>query len=609
MADTQLIKEKIDIVDLVGEYVQLKPAGVNHKGLCPFHREKSPSFMVSRERQSWHCFGCSKGGDIFSFIQEIEGMEFVEALKYLENRAGVPLDDFRSEINSSLRNRIKEINGQAANFFHNFLVKMPAAEAARQYLQKRQVKPETITEWLIGYVPDQWDLLMNWLTKKGYSIDDIVASGLVIKKTDAVAGGTRGFYDRFRGRIMFPIWDVHGSVVGFTGRVLVETETSGGKYVNTPVTAVYDKSAVIFGLNRAKSEIKKKDLIVMVEGQMDTIACHEAGMKNVVASSGTAMTETQVRLLKRYSSNLTLAFDMDAAGIEAAERGILIALREGMNVRVIRLPDGAGKDPDECLKKNPSVWFEAVAHAEDVMVWFLEKALIGRDLRSPKEKQAVADMFLPKIALVPYAVERDHWLQKLADTLQVGIDVLREDLPRFRKNTTDKISPKTVVQDKAKEEMQKSVKNTSPEFIRQTEMLEMLFALLIKFPGPLLEYWKKLDKLAKLLSTLQFLGIYEMVKKLYTKDNILDLEELKRELKTQTDSDEMYALLVMRGDLLFQDFDERSAVREAVVLFEKIYNSWVTEQRKLIQAQISQAEKSGDKAKVDQLMREFINLV
>ena len=608
MADTKLIKDKIDIVDLVGEYVQLKPAGVNHKGLCPFHREKSPSFMVSRERQSWHCFGCSKGGDVFSFVQEIEGMEFVEALKYLANRAGVPLDDFRSEISSNLRNRIKEINGQAANFFHNFLTKMPVAEVARQYLNKRQVKSETITEWLIGYVPEQWDLLTGWLTKKGYAIDDLVASGLVIKKTDAVPGSQRGYYDRFRGRVMFPIWDVHGSVVGFTGRVLVETATSGGKYVNTPVTPVYDKSAVIFGLNRAKSEIKAKDLIVMVEGQMDTIACHEAGMKNVVASSGTAMTETQVKLLKRYSSNLTLAFDMDEAGVEAAERGILIALREGMNVRVIRIPDGAGKDPDECLKKNPAVWFEAVTDAEDVMVWFLEKAIAGRDLQSPKEKQAASDIFLPKIALVPYAVERDHWLQKLADTLQVGIDVLREDLPRFRKNSSEKNTPKLPVSNNSVV-VKKPLEDVSPEHIRQSEMLEMLFALLIKFPKLLSIYWVKLDKLAKLLSTSRFSNLYEVAKKLYNNSNILDLEDLRREMETTAEGGEMYALLVLRGDLLFQDFHDRAVMNEVSALFDQIYSSWMTAQRKQIQADISKAERSDDKTAVDRLMKEFINLV
>ncbi|HOX60815.1 MAG TPA: DNA primase [Candidatus Magasanikbacteria bacterium] len=607
MADTKLIKEKVDIVDLISEYVALKPAGVNHKGLCPFHREKSPSFMVSRERQSWHCFGCSKGGDIFSFVQEIEGMEFSEALKYLANRAGVPLDNYRSEIGSNLRNRIKEINENAANFFHNFLLKMPAAASARDYLSGRKVKPETITEWLIGYVPDQWDLLTNWLTKKGFAIDDLVASGLTIKKADAVSGSMRGYYDRFRGRVMFPIWDTHGSVVGFTGRVLVETENSGGKYVNTPVTPVYDKSSVIFGLNRAKSEIKTKDLIVVVEGQMDTIACHEAGMKNVVASSGTAMTETQVKLLKRYSQNLALAFDMDAAGIEAAERGILIALREGMNVRVIRIPDGAGKDPDECLKKNPEIWFQAVKNAEDVMAWFLEKATKGRDLKLPKEKQMASDIFLPKIALVPYAVERDYWLQKLAETINVGMDVLREDLPRFRKNPQGVVVGRKQVVSSVPE---KTATASAPiEMTRSEEMLEMLFALLLRFPKVLQDYWGKLENIAPVLSTSHYANLYFEAKKLYNKGNILDLEELHKALEIVENGSEMMSLLGMKGDLLFQDFDDRSAMQEAEALFNQIHADWLGARRKQIQLEMISAEKAGDKDVVARLMNEFIKLV
>ena len=261
MSDVDLIKDKVDVGDLVGEYVQLKPAWVNLKGLCPFHGEKTPSFMVNRERQNWHCFGCNKGGDIFSFIQEIEGMDFVEALKLLAARVGVELRLRASEKNSSEKARIKEINSVASNFFHNVLTKMEASASAREYLEKRGLKERTIIEWQIGFIPDQWDLLTKYLLKKGYSIDDLVTSGLTIKRDGADSQSGRGFYDRFRGRIMFPIWDVHDNVVGFTGRVLVETEKSGGKYVNTPQTLVYDKSRIIFGLNKAKQSITKKDYI------------------------------------------------------------------------------------------------------------------------------------------------------------------------------------------------------------------------------------------------------------------------------------------------------------------------------------------------------------
>src|SRR3989339_243372 len=337
MADEiQQIKDKIDIVDLISEYCQVKPAGANFKCRCPFHNEKTPSFMISRDRQSWHCFGCAKGGDIFSFIEEIEGLEFKEALRYLADKAGVVLTQYRSEVDSSLKNRIKEANLQAARFFHNFLLKMPTAEPARQYLRQRGVSDEMVELWQIGYVPEQWDLLTQYLLKKGIGIDDLVAAGLTIAKEGADKRTARGFYDRFRGRIMFPLGNAQGDIVGFTGRVLVEKEGNQGKYVNTPQTLVYDKSEVIFGLSKAKSEIKSKDLAVMVEGQMDVVACHQAGMKNVVASSGTALTEAQIRLLLRYTHNLAMAFDSDEAGQKAARRGIQVAVQAGMNVRVIK---------------------------------------------------------------------------------------------------------------------------------------------------------------------------------------------------------------------------------------------------------------------------------
>ena len=345
MSDTDLIKDKIDIVDFIGEYIQLRPAGSRHKACCPFHQEKSPSFMVSRERQSWHCFGCGKGGDVFSFLQEMEGMDFVEALKYLAGRAGVELTTKVDNVRTDQKAKLKSINIEAARFFHKFLVQMDAAKGARAYLTERGVSDETIQEWQIGFIPDQWDLLTQYLLKKGFGIDDLVLAGLTIKRDGADRNTGRGFYDRFRGRIMFPICDIHGSVAGFTGRVLVETEHSGGKYVNTPETPLFDKSRLMFGLHKAKQPIKQEQIIVMVEGQMDVIACHQAGMKYVVATSGTALTEHHVQLLKRYAPDLYLAFDSDSAGERAAKRGIELALEAGMHVKIIQIPEGAGQNP------------------------------------------------------------------------------------------------------------------------------------------------------------------------------------------------------------------------------------------------------------------------
>ena len=589
--EVQQIKDKLDVADLIGEYVQLKPAGVNKKGLCPFHHEKTPSFMVSPERKSWHCFGCAKGGDIFTFIEEIEGMEFKEALKYLANKAGVVLtNSFKQEIGGSQRNRLKDINTEAARFFYNFLIKIPSAKLAMDYLIKRGIKSETIDEWQIGFIPEQWDLLTQYLLKKGFAIDDLVASGLTIKRDNADPKTYRGFYDRFRGRIMFPIWDAHGDVVGFTGRVLVEKENSGGKYVNTPQTAVYDKSRVIFGLNKAKQEIRSKNLIVMVEGQMDVIACHQAGMRNVVASSGTALTEEHVKLLKRYSININMAFDMDEAGQNAARRGIAIALREGMNIKVICLPEDAGKDPDECLKKNPHVWFDAVEKAQDIMEWYFAKAFTNKDPANHHHKQTISNELLPDIVLIPYAVERDHWLRLLSEKLNVDVAVLREDMTR--------------VKGKGEGGRWKDVKEASATVLVKTSLdmrIERLFGLVFKFP----ELVGKVigAGLDNALSVGLLAPLYEQIKIEYNTNKQIEPTKLPQGLIVGTEN--IVDLLSMQGDWEFADFHLKEAGEELDKLILIIKDEWVKNKRKGLQIEIERAEKAGDKTDLEQLLDKY----
>lgn len=627
--DIQLIKDKIDVADLVGEYVQLKPAGVNKKGLCPFHHEKTPSFMVNPDRQSWHCFGCAKGGDIFSFVQEMEGMEFKEALKYLADKAGVKLTNFRGEANSSQKNRIKEINKEAARFFHNFLIKMPTAKLAMDYLLKRGMKMETIEEWQVGFIPEQWDLLTQYLLKKGFGIEDLVASGLTIQKdgipsTHSVRSGQgannqsiRGHYDRFRGRIMFPIWNVHDEVVGFTGRILVEKENSGGKYVNTPQTLVYDKSRVIFGLNKARQEIKTKDLAVMVEGQMDVIACHQAGMKNVVASSGTALTEEQVKLLKRYSTNINMAFDSDEAGQNAAKRGVGVAIKEGLNVKVIKIPEGKGKDADECLKNNPEVWFAAVAGAKEVMNWYFERALSNKDLSNPKAKQQVTNLLLPEIALIPYAVEREHWLKELADKVGVEVSVLREDLTQI-KNQNSKV--KTLANNEVGRDTGYGIR-VAVEYSRLDLLIEKLLTILLRFPALLAEFWLILPE--EILTGTKYGAVYENLKKVYNGVSELDLDKLRNELNSESNlsvqvypeqsrgaqgEENIIDILLMKGEWEFSATTEDNVKTEVKQLLDLIKEEWKKKRRKELQIEIEHAEKAGEKVKVEMLMKEFQEL-
>jgi DNA primase len=593
MTDTQTIKDRLDIVQIIGEYVRLKKAGINWKANCPFHNEKSPSFMVQPEKQFWHCFGCGKGGDVFSFVQEMEGLDFSEALKLLANRAGVKLDTYASEVNKSQKNRIIEINNKAAHFFHHFLLEMPASQGARDYLKKRELSSETITDWQVGFIPDQWDLLVKYLLKKGNSIDDLLASGLIIKKE-----GGNSFYDRFRGRIMFPIWDAHGNTVGFTGRVLVETERSGGKYVNTPQTLVFDKSRILYGLNKAKTEIKAKDFTVLVEGQMDVIACHQAGMKNVVASSGTALTFEQIKLLKRYSNNIAIAFDADAAGQNAAKRGIDIALEQGMSIKIIQIPSGAGKDADECIKKDKTVWFGAVKNAKEVMDWYFSSNLSGANKSDPKEKQKIANNLLPEITRLPYAVERDHWLNKLADELGVERATLVLEMRRI-----SSAQPQRPVDHKPNNTENKTVTEEKWDAKGKGYALaENFFALLLKFPQLLPQYMPNIR--IEFFGQTSLAGLYESIKKHY--NGSVNIETIKNDLTAEERS--FIDILVLKTDKEYIGFDLQKATKESADLFEAVQVEWQKNKRQKLYIQLKEAERNKDQPGVQKILKEIMEL-
>lgn len=606
MSDTQQIKDKIDVVELIGEYVQLKPAGVNHKGLCPFHREKSPSFMVTRERQGWHCFGCGKGGDIFTFVQEIEGMEFVEALRFLAQRAGIELTGrVRNEVEMNEKNRIKNINAKAAYFFHNVLAQMEAAKDARSYLEKRGLTTDTIEEWQVGFVPDQWDLLTKYLLSKGCAIEDIVASGLTIKKDNASGSTGRGYYDRFRGRIMFPIWDVQGDVVGFTGRILVETETSGGKYVNTPQTPVFDKSRIVFALNKARQAIKQAGYSVLVEGQMDVIACHQAGMYNVVASSGTALTEEQVKMLERYGKTIRMAFDADEAGQNAAKRGIDIALEAGLEVKIIQIPEDAGKDPDDCIKKDKAVWMHAVEHAVDVMRWYFDRAFKGKDLTSPRQKQEIANTLLAEIVRIPYAVERDHWLQELSHRLMVDVEVLREDIKRILNGR--KASSYSGKELPRAPESQKKPEPPKP-VSRLDALVEQIFILLWKLKTIDKELFISLPH--PILSTSLYAPLYERLRLAYSISDKIVLDDLRHALTPSLDTQINHLLLKGEWGFFATIKNDEALIRKEIQpLVDQIRKEYMLERRKVLHTELEKAEKSGQGDRVTEIIKELQQLV
>jgi DNA primase len=424
------IKNRLDIIEVISSYIKLSKAGANYRALCPFHSEKNPSLFVSPARQIWHCFGCQKGGSIFNFVMEIEGVEFGDALRILARRAGVELKREDPKLKTE-RKRIYEICELATKFFQKQLQESKIGQEVKKYLLNRKISEESIEKWRLGYSPDSWQGLSDFLVSKGYKKEEIEKVGLAIKNE------TGNFYDRFRGRIIFPIFDLNAQIIGFGGRIFKETsekqqETGGkpAKYVNTPNTLLYDKSKVLYGLDKAKVEIRKKDFAILVEGYVDTIMCHQAGFENTIATSGTALTPYQLAILKRYSENILSAFDMDVAGDWATKRGIDLAQARGFNVKVITMPEGL--DPADIISQDSKKWPELVENAKSILDFYFETTISKFDSKTPQGKKEISKILLPIIRRIPNEIEKSYWIQKLAKELEVKEESIVEELKKIK---------------------------------------------------------------------------------------------------------------------------------------------------------------------------------
>lgn len=451
MSAIEEVKQRIDIVDLISQYVTLKRSGRNYTALCPFHTEKTPSFHVDPARQSWHCFGaCGTGGDIFSFVMKKDAVDFAGALRLLSERAGVASDIRRDAREDGRRARMFEINEAAAAFFHAALLGgdgpyAAKAQVARDYLSERRVAATSVETFQLGYAPNTWDALITFLAGRDISAADAVEAGLAVE-------GDRGPYDRFRHRLMFPIRDDRGRVSGFGGRLLPgEAPGSGGddhqpKYVNTSQSPIFDKGTIVYGLDLAKESIRGEGRAVIVEGYMDAIAAHEHGYANVVASMGTALTERQVALIKRHASTIVLALDADNAGGEATVRSAYEIVNNSLrrkpvpnargivrqvdvldvDLRVLSMPEG--RDPDDVIRSEPGSWPELVEQAKPVLDHLFDVAARRHDLALPRERSAAVAELAPIIALTADRVVQSHYLQRLARLAQVDEATLRLEL-------------------------------------------------------------------------------------------------------------------------------------------------------------------------------------
>lgn len=423
MSDTDEIKSRINIVDLIGKRVTLKKTGRNFKGLCPFHNEKTPSFIVSPERESFHCFGCGKGGDIFTFVMEYEHVDFPEALEELAEIAGVKLTRRMGDTpEAKLKQKIFEVNHLASEYYQYILTKHKLGEKARDYLKHRGVTDKSIKTFSLGYSPNSWEALSSFLKKKGYDSGLLEKAGLV----------SRGRYDMFRGRVMFTLKDHRGNAVGFSGRVL-DPDVKEAKYINTPETPVYIKGNVLYGLDVTRGNIQKEDEAVVMEGELDLISSYQEGISNVVAIKGSALTEGHVNLLKRYTEKLVFALDSDLAGDAAARRGIEIADRAGLDMRVVILP--SGKDPDEAARENPAALKKAIKEAIPIYDYFISSAVKRYDGSTAFGKKKIGEELAPILAKIENPIVQGHYVKKLADALDASEDAVDQMIKRAVKTS------------------------------------------------------------------------------------------------------------------------------------------------------------------------------
>ncbi len=593
------IKSRLDIVDIVKEYVKLEKVGANYRGLCPFHLEKTPSFFVSPSRQIWHCFGaCGEGGDIFKFIMKIEGVEFSEALRILARKAGVELKKENSKIRTE-KERLAEVLEISCQFFETQLKKSRKGEEAIKYLFKRGVKEETINKWRLGYAPESWQGLSDFLVGRGYKREEIGKAGLSIKSPKSGK-----YYDRFRGRIIFPIFNLNSQVVAFGGRIFNNTsqENKEAKYINSPATVLYNKSKILYGLDKAKKAIREKDSCILVEGYMDAIMAHQAGVENAVATSGTALTEDHLRIIKRYSDNLFTAFDMDLAGGSATKRGIHMAQAMGFNIKVVLMPEG--KDPADLVLTNPDKFKEAVEKAKSIHDFYFQDVVSGIDKNSLEGKKNISEIILPVIKRIPNKVEQAVWLKDLADFLEIREEALLEEMKKI--SLEDSQINRAEI-DNLERKGEKSRKT------RKEGLEEYLIILILKKPE-LIDRIKENNYRFFSKKTIEILNfIKEKGSESLTKRIVYSEKEEESEKKEGgylnnglLELNDKMTYLLLKADI--EDIEEKKIEEELENCLREIKKIFVKERIENLSRSIKEAEKNGETEKTAALLKELAGI-
>jgi len=583
-ADVDEIKSRLNIVDVVGQYVTLKKSGVNYKGLCPFHQERSSSFMVNGDRQIYKCFGCNEGGDLFDFVMKLEGLTFPEALQLLADRAGVVLTkrnpDKRAEGQRDEKSRLYRVNQFAARYFAQVLQKSDEAKSARDYLAKRTVTPESITNFQLGFAPSR-NRLAVLLREKGVTATELSHAGSP---------------ERFRSRIMFPLADQMTNTVGFTGRGLTDEQVP--KYLNTPETPIFKKSRTLYGLAQAKQAMRHAGYAIIVEGQMDVVLSHQAGVQEAIASSGTALTDEHLRMIRRYVPSVRFAFDADDAGFKAAERSIFLALDQGLNVELVTLPEGL-KDVGEVVERNPAEWVTIAKVAKPVIDWLMDELAKRRGAPTTAQaKKEFAKEVLPYVARLIDPIEQAHYVSTVASRLRVDETIIRQSLAKLRPAT---VTPTTSTG---------SSKPAKPPV--QLSLVEQLVVLLILSPAELKRSMEFLDytdlgsegdrELFKALQT-----CYTQLSGLPTFDSNAVLSCLNSHVTSELHTRLTAAVLHRESTATAAEPSDRA--REIKELIDRLQGSKREALKRTFAQDIADAEAAGDRQRVKKLMLDFQTLL
>lgn len=569
------VRARLNIEDVISEYVQLKRAGRNFKGLSPFTAEKSPSFVVSPEKHIWHDFSSGKGGDVFSFVMEVEGLDFRGALEQLARKAGVELSQYDTKQSGEIakkKKRLLEAHRLATQYYQQSLVKNP--HAVEYVFGQRGFDKPTVTDFQIGYAPETKDGLTQFLTKKGFSTKELSEAGL----TNRFGG------DLFRGRIVIPLMDQSGQVIGFTGRILAD-EPNAPKYLNTPQTLLYDKSRHVFGLHLAKEAIRKQDHSVIVEGNLDVVSSHQAGIKQVVATAGTALTEPHLKALSRLSPNVRLAFDGDKAGLAATERAIPIAESVGVALTIVSLPEEA-KDPDELIKQDPKLWQAAIDSAAPVVDWVLGQYSAREDLSSAAGKRAFTSAALRVIQNLSDEVEQEHYQAKIAAMTDTSLDAIK---------AKQASSNETQAPTRQLKRVQSTSALVNDEFSYQDNALAVAL-----IDAAVQELFATVDET-------MFAGDDRQAVAAYIKKHVGRV--IEDTPKTLQNIDTYVKILLLKADTRYADWNDQDRYFETARLLRQVTTQHKKQQKDILTNQLRDAEELGDDVRASELRTQLNSLI